>query len=340
MLVRSWKHQLLLLCPAKLWKRIVGSGGSNKLKTRLACILEAVILQDCVWGNHYRLIMKTILQEKVENSLQHYNLVHKFVLVPQAVKIPAAKAVVDKEWENWRKFRRGTWQKSKVRNKWSIEARTKGAEGSFCPYWWTSVIWRMPNWRQSTKNIKVRVVLRGDIVKDDSGSYAVFTKQGSSASQITAAKIMDIISRLPGCDGHASRRSISLYPSKTNYWKFQNRSVQDIWIRLPRHKWPKSWSSMEDPSCSSWAESVRSSFGRTIMGKAIWEDPIEIRLGEGFQLGKRVVLICVCDDLKNWLERNKTLIRCGNYAIEVDLGRTNIFPWSCILGLHSKTMWN
>ena len=21
----------------------------------------------------------------------------------------------------------------------------------------------------------------------------------------------------------------------------------DFWIRLPRHKWPKSWSSMEDP---------------------------------------------------------------------------------------------
>ena len=48
---------------------------------------------------------------------------------------------------------------------------------------------------------KGRVVLRGDIVKDDSGSYAVFTEQGSSASQMTAAKIMDIISRLPGCDG-------------------------------------------------------------------------------------------------------------------------------------------
>ena len=45
---------------------------------------------------------------------------------------------------------------------------------------------------------KGRVVLRGDIVKDDSGSYAVFTEQGSSASQMTAAKIMDIISRLPG----------------------------------------------------------------------------------------------------------------------------------------------
>ena len=36
---------------------------------------------------------------------------------------------------------------------------------------------------------KGRVVLRGDIVKDDSGSYSVFTEQGSSASQMTAAKI-------------------------------------------------------------------------------------------------------------------------------------------------------
>ena len=36
-----------------------------------------------------------------------------------------------------------------------------------------------------------RVLLQGDIVKDDSGAYAVFTEQGSSASQMTAAKIMD-----------------------------------------------------------------------------------------------------------------------------------------------------
>ena len=51
---------------------------------------------------------------------------------------------------------------------------------------------------------KGRVLLRGDIEKDDSRSYAVFTEQGSSASQVTAAKIMDIISRLPGCAGQAA----------------------------------------------------------------------------------------------------------------------------------------
>ena len=36
---------------------------------------------------------------KGENSLQHYNLVHKFILMPQAMKIPAATAAVVKEWE-------------------------------------------------------------------------------------------------------------------------------------------------------------------------------------------------------------------------------------------------
>ena len=51
---------------------------------------------------------------------------------------------------------------------------------------------------------KGRVVLRGDTVKDDSGSYAVFIEQGSSASQMTAAKVMDVMSRLPGCAGQAA----------------------------------------------------------------------------------------------------------------------------------------
>ena len=41
-------------------------------------------------------------------------------------------------------------------------------------------------------------------MKDDSRPYAVFTEQGSSASQMTAAKVMDIISRLPGCARQAA----------------------------------------------------------------------------------------------------------------------------------------
>ena len=98
---------------------------------------------------------------------------------------------------------------------------------------------------------KGRVVLRGDIVKDDSGSYAVFTEQGSSASQMTAAKVMDIISRLPGCAGQAAD-AISAYTkvkmeAAPSLFKIPKSECPDIWIRPPRHKWPKSWSSMEDP---------------------------------------------------------------------------------------------
>ena len=51
---------------------------------------------------------------------------------------------------------------------------------------------------------KGRLVLQADIVKDDSRAHAVITEQGSSASQVTAAKVMDVISWLPDCDGQAA----------------------------------------------------------------------------------------------------------------------------------------
>ena len=38
------------------------------------------------------------------NSLGRYNLVHKFILMPKAMKIPDAKAAVDKEWEKLEKY--------------------------------------------------------------------------------------------------------------------------------------------------------------------------------------------------------------------------------------------
>ena len=75
--------------------------------------------------------MRTILQEKGDNSLQHYNLVHKFIPVPQAMKIPAAKAAVDKEWEQLKQI--PAWDLTKVRSKKEVidEARTNGAKVHF-----------------------------------------------------------------------------------------------------------------------------------------------------------------------------------------------------------------
>ena len=61
------------------------------------------------------------------------------------------------------------------------EARTKGAKVHFSSL---MDICRLKNAELEAKHKKYkgRAVLRGDIVKDDSGSYAVFVEQGSSAS--------------------------------------------------------------------------------------------------------------------------------------------------------------
>ena len=48
-----------------------------------------------------------------------------------------------------------------------------------------------------------RVVLREDNVQDDTGVYAAFTEQGASASLVTAAEVLDTLSRLPGMSGEA-----------------------------------------------------------------------------------------------------------------------------------------
>ena len=76
-----------------------------------ACILEA--------SESTRMRMEESLPKyhedhiagKGDNSLQHHNLVHKFIPVPQAMKIPAAKAAVDKEWEKLEKI--PEWEKQK-----------------------------------------------------------------------------------------------------------------------------------------------------------------------------------------------------------------------------------
>ena len=239
--------------PCKIRKNnqnLMTRGKSNEIKTKLACILEAGESTRLRVGESLRNHHEEHIAGKGDNSLQHYNLVHKFIPKPQAMKIPAAKAAADKEWEKLEKI--PAWNLTKVRSKSEVidEARTSGATVHFASL---MDICHLKNAELEAKHQKYkgRVVLRGDIVKDDSGSYAVFTEQGSSASQMTAAKIMDIISRLPGCDGQAAD-AVSAYTQVImedahKFSKIPKAECPDIWIRLPRHKWPKSLSSIEDP---------------------------------------------------------------------------------------------
>ena len=128
--VRSWKHQWLLLLPCKNMKNC-RSGGSNKIKTKLACFLEADESTRMRMGNSMPHYHQDHIAVKGENSLQHYNLVHQFIPMPQAIKILAAKAAVDKEWEKLEKI--SAWNLTKDRSKKPVidEARTSGAKVQF-----------------------------------------------------------------------------------------------------------------------------------------------------------------------------------------------------------------
>ena len=63
-------------------------------------------------------------------------------------------------------------------------------------------------------------VLRGVVVKDDSWSYAVFTEQGSSASHMTAAKVLHVISKQ--VMQYHTQVKMEDAPS---YWEYQNQSA-------------------------------------------------------------------------------------------------------------------
>ena len=168
---------------------------------------------------------------------------------------------------------------------------------------------------------------------------------------MTVAKIMDIISRLSVCGGQAAG-AVSAYTQvkmedAPKLLKIPISECPDIRIRLPRHKWPKSWSSMEDPVVPL----ERNLYGHPLAGP-LWERQFEkilLQYGwdKGFQLGmlirtlwKRIILICVCGwhqigwkETEHWSDVESTKQRSR-------FGRSKIFPWSCMLGMHSKTMWN
>ena len=138
------------------------------------------------------------------NSLSHCSSVQKFILLPQAMQIPDAKAAVEKLEKTGENT---SMAADESQNKMEVidEARNKGKTVHFASL---MDLCHLKNSELEPQFQKYqgrgRVVLRGDIVKGDSGSYAVFTEQGSSASQMTAAKVMDNISRLPGCTGQAA----------------------------------------------------------------------------------------------------------------------------------------
>ena len=129
--------------------------------------------------------------------------------------------------------------------------------------------------------------------------------------------------------------------------KIPKSECPDIWIRLPRHKWPKSWSNMEDPVVPL----ERNLYGHPLEG-LLWERKFEqILLKHGWEKipnweclfvhrEKGLFLSVYVDDKKIGWKETKSWSDVESTQQRSRFGRTNIFPWSCILGMHSTTMLN
>ena len=150
--------------------------------------------------------------------------------MPQAIKYQMQRKQWRKNGEKLEKI--PAWHLTKVRNKNEViaEARNEGRTVHFVSL--------MDLCHLKNSELEPQFQKYKDIVKDDSGSYALLTEQGSSASQMTAARVMDFISSLPGCAG------ICLHPGQNGRCtitvkKFPNQNVQ-IFGYVYQNKWPKS----------------------------------------------------------------------------------------------------
>ena len=131
---------------------------------------------------------------------------------------------------------------------------------------------------------------------------------------------MDIISRPPGCAGQAAD-AVSAYTQVSmedapKLLKIPKSECSDIWIRLPRHTWPKSWSSMEHPVVPL----EQNLYGHLLAG-LLWERQFE-----------KILLKYGWEKVSNWeclfVHREKGLFLSGVCVDDIKLAgkKQNIDP--------------
>ena len=168
---------------------------ASETKTRFSCIAEAhestrQRIESVTKRSH-----EDHIAGKGQNSVLHYNLVHKLITLHPAMQTPDAKAAVDKEWKEHETIPACQLDKDKSKKEVIEEAQKNNNKVHFASLM-DLCHPKNAELEPQLQKYKGRLVLRGDIMKDDSRAFAVFTEQGSSASQMTAAKVMDVISRL------------------------------------------------------------------------------------------------------------------------------------------------
>ena len=253
--------------------------------------------KDGVWRELSQESMKTILQEKGDNSLYHKYLVHNFIPMPQAMKIPAAKEAVDKEWRKLEKIlavesgesQKQTW--SDRRSKTQIcESTFRIVDGHLS----AEELWIR---QKNTKNTKVE-----------------------SYSWVTSWRTVQALMQY-------------------SHWRFQNRCVQTI-----GYVYHDTNGQNHGPAWLTQAFLLKE-----ICMVIFWQDRCEkgnlrkfywSTVGKKFPVWECLFVHRHC--VRGWhqigWQERKHHSDVESTWQRSRFGRTNIIPWSYILGMYSKTL--
>ena len=173
--------------------------------------------------------------------------------------IPDAKAAVEDGWKKLETIQ--AWKLDKVKSKKEVilEAQWNKSEVHLASLMDLCHL-KSAELEPKFQKYKGQVVLRGDIVKDHSGAYAVFTQQGSSASQMTEAKVMDYNGQ--AADAISAHTQVKMEDAP-KLFRIPKSECPDIWIRIPRH-----WFLLNE-TCTD--THLRDYHGKRRFEKILWE---------------------------------------------------------------------
>ena len=245
-------------------------GKSNEIKWKLACILEA--------SESTRLRMEESLPNHHEDHIAgiHCSITIWYInlfLCLKPWKFPQRR-------QQWIKKRKIAYnfgvgpdesQKSKRGDRWS---KDEGRKNSFCltdghlSFEECRIGGKAPKIQRSSCTPRRHCERWFWILRSIHRARFIIITNDSSKSHGYHIQTARVRRTSSGC-------SICLYPGKKrkmlqNYWKIPKSECPDIWIRQPRHKWPKSWSSMEDPVVPL----ERNLYGHPLAG-LLWERQLE-----------------------------------------------------------------
>ena len=326
-----WKDQM---APAMLCKRKAQTSTTKvAAKQEIASPKIPKTIWDCIVECHEstRQRVESSLPTKYEDriagrgftSVIHDNLVHKFIPVPQAMKIPDAKAAVDREWKKLETI--PAWELEEVKSKKEggySGSTTRQQEGPLCytdghlspqergvrtpiakihrqsraPWWHCERrLWSPRSFVLNRARLRPKWLPRKwwMLLQDYQN---VTDKQPTQVSAHIQVESEDA----------------------PRFLKIPRSECRDVWIRLPRHKWAQILVKHRRPSGSSWTNFFWTPISRIVVGKTIRGSSAGFWMGESTKLGlavsswkTRIILIGVRGWHEKWLERSRIWLPCG-----------------------------